>query len=193
MAQAAAAQAQAQAVQHQASKAKQPLGQQAAARNNTGQQLSAKPSNGTPMKKGTGRTHNERRISTLTDAQIMAKLRSVVINANPTPYFQIIEKAGQGASGSVYLAKSLKLGGKQVAIKQMDLSKQSRKGLIVNEILVMKDSHHKNIVNYIEAYLNGPSDLWVIMEFMEGGALTDVCIICIRRISSIVISNQIIS
>ncbi|QPG76490.1 hypothetical protein FOA43_003879 [Brettanomyces nanus] len=116
----------------------------------------------------------DKRASGLTDAQIMAKLRSVVININPAPNFDVIEKAGQGASGSVYLARSRKLGGRQVAIKQIDLSKQSRKELIVNEILVMKDSQHKNIVNFIEAYLNGPSDLWVIMEYMEGGSLTDV-------------------
>lgn len=116
----------------------------------------------------------DKRISTMTEAQIMAKLRSVVINANPAPYFQIISKAGQGASGSVYLARSKRLNGQCVAIKQIDLTKQSRKELIVNEILVMKDSQHPNIVNFIEAYLNGPSDLWVIMEYMEGGSLTDV-------------------
>lgn len=116
----------------------------------------------------------DKRISTMTDAQIMAKLRSVVINASPVSYFQIVEKAGQGASGSVYLAKSNKLNGQPVAIKQIDLTKQSRKELIVNEILVMKDSQHPNIVNFIEAYLNGPNDLWVIMEYMEGGSLTDV-------------------
>lgn len=116
----------------------------------------------------------DKRISTMTDAQIMAKLRSVVINANPINYFEIVEKAGQGASGSVYLAKSNKLNGQPVAIKQIDLTKQSRKELIVNEILVMKDSHHPNIVNFIEAYLNGNNDLWVIMEYMEGGSLTDV-------------------
>lgn len=116
----------------------------------------------------------DKRISTMSEAQIMAKLRSVVINANPTPYFQILSKAGEGASGCVYLARSKRLNGQCIAIKKIDLTKQSRKELIVNEILVMKDSQHPNIVNFIEAYLNGPSDLWVIMEYMEGGSLTDV-------------------
>jgi protein-serine/threonine kinase len=116
----------------------------------------------------------DKRISTMTEAQIMAKLRSVVINANPTPYFQVLSKAGEGASGCVYLARSKRLNGQCIAIKKIDLTKQSRKELIVNEILVMKDSQHPNIVNFIEAYLNGPSDLWVIMEYMEGGSLTDV-------------------
>jgi hypothetical protein len=56
----------------------------------------------------------------------------------------------------------------------MDLSNQPRKELIVNEILVMKESQHANIVNFLEAYLVRNNELWVVMEYMEGGALTDI-------------------
>ncbi|CAH1761264.1 12617_t:CDS:10 [Entrophospora sp. SA101] len=115
----------------------------------------------------------ERRISTMTEAQIMEKLRSVVSQGDPTSLFSKIKKVGQGASGSVYVAKSHKTSSK-VAIKQMDLSHQPRKELIVNEILVMKESQHPNIVNYLDSYLVKNSELWVVMEYMEGGALTDV-------------------
>ncbi|KAJ2160552.1 Protein kinase [Coemansia sp. RSA 552] len=113
------------------------------------------------------------RLSTLTEPQIMAKMRSIVSRDDPKVLYSKVRKIGQGASGNVYKARSIKTG-EIVAIKQMDLSKQPRKELLVNEILVMKESSHKNIVNYIESFLLNSSDLWVVMEYMEGGALTDV-------------------
>ncbi|KAF8891037.1 Pkinase-domain-containing protein [Infundibulicybe gibba] len=115
----------------------------------------------------------EKRISTMTEVQIMEKLRQVVCDDDPKLLYSKIKKVGQGASGHVYVAKTLATG-KKVAIKEMDLSHQPRKELIVNEILVMKESQHPNIVNFLESYLVKNNELWVVMEFMEGGALTDI-------------------
>ncbi|KAJ1647179.1 Protein kinase [Coemansia asiatica] len=115
----------------------------------------------------------EVRLSTMTESQIMSRLRSIVSRDDPKVLYSKVKKIGQGASGNVYMARSIR-SGELVAIKQMDLSKQPRKELLVNEILVMKESRHANIVNFIEAFLLNSSDLWVVMEYMEGGALTDV-------------------
>ncbi|KAK0451223.1 Pkinase-domain-containing protein [Desarmillaria tabescens] len=115
----------------------------------------------------------EKRISTMTEVQIMEKLRSVVSQEDPKTLYSKIKKVGQGASGHVYVAKTIP-SGKKVAIKEMDLSHQPRKELIVNEILVMKESQHPNIVNFLESYLVKSTELWVVMEYMEGGALTDI-------------------
>ena len=38
----------------------------------------------------------------------------------------------------------------------------------------MKESQHPNIVNFLDSYLVKNNELWVVMEYMEGGALTDI-------------------
>eukprot|EP00124_Ichthyophonus_hoferi_P006167 Ihof_evm1s1269 gene=Ihof_evmTU1s1269 len=55
----------------------------------------------------------------------------------------------------------------------MNLLQQPKKELIVNEILVMRENKHPNIVNYIASYLI-EYELWVVMEYLAGGALTTV-------------------
>uniref|UniRef100_A0A9J8DFY9 non-specific serine/threonine protein kinase n=1 Tax=Cyprinus carpio carpio TaxID=630221 RepID=A0A9J8DFY9_CYPCA len=45
--------------------------------------------------------------------------------------------------------------------------------LIINEILVMRENKNPNIVNYLDSYLVG-DELWVVMEYLAGGSLTDV-------------------
>lgn len=129
------------------------------------------------------------RMSTMTENEVMIKLKEAVSKDDPNLSYSKQKKIGQGASGSVYVAKVKETavspiarevlrqqGSKaQVAIKQMDLAHQPRKELIVNEIMVMKDSKHRNIVNFLDAFLrNNATELWVVMEYMEGGALTDV-------------------
>ncbi|KAJ3319669.1 Protein kinase [Boothiomyces sp. JEL0866] len=112
------------------------------------------------------------RLSTLSESQIMEKMRAVVSKGDIADFYTKMKKIGQGASGSVYIAKDNRTGEK-VAIKQMDLAAQPRKELLVNEIYVMKDSNHPNIVNYRDSFLVR-NDLLVVMELMEGGPLTDV-------------------
>ena len=103
---------------------------------------------------------------------IRARLMLICNPADPTQIYHNFNKIGQGASGGVYTAYEYP-NNNCVAIKQMNLDLQPKKDLIINEILVMKDSKHKNIVNFLESFLHG-LDLWVVMEYMEGGSLTDV-------------------
>lgn len=106
------------------------------------------------------------------DKLIYAKLMTICAQEDPNAIYRDLVKIGQGASGGVYTAYENGTN-KCVAIKQMVLEEQPKKELIINEILVMKGSKHKNIVNFIESYLLR-SDLWVVMEYMEGGSLTDI-------------------
>lgn len=104
--------------------------------------------------------------------QIVSKLQLICTPGNPKEYYVDLHKIGQGASGGVYIARSVATQG-IVAIKQMNLEQQPKKELIINEILVMKDSKHPNIVNFIDSFLL-KGELWVVMEYMEGGSLTEI-------------------
>lgn len=53
----------------------------------------------------------------------------------------------------------------EVAIKQMNLPQQPKKDLIINEILVMRENKHPNVVNYLDSYIVG-DELWVCKSFL---------------------------
>jgi p21-activated kinase 1 len=106
------------------------------------------------------------------DLDVVAALKRICSEGDPREIFRNFNKIGQGASGGVYTGYERGTN-RLVAIKQMNLEQQPKKDLIINEILVMKDSSHPNIVNFIDSYLCG-GELWVVMEYMEGGSLTDV-------------------
>ena len=108
----------------------------------------------------------------MTDEEILEKLRTIVTVGDPNRKYTKMEKIGQGASGTVYTAIETATG-MEVAIKQMNLQQQPKKELIINEIIVMKSNKHPNVVNFLDAYLVG-EELWVTMEYLPGGSLTDV-------------------
>lgn len=131
---------------------------------------------GRPQHPGTGaavpgaRPRHRSRQSTGMD--VVAALKRICNEGDPREIFRGFTKIGQGASGGVFTGYE-RGSNRLVAIKQMNLEQQPKKDLIINEILVMKDSSHPNIVNFIDSYVSG-GELWVVMEFMEGGSLTDV-------------------
>jgi len=108
----------------------------------------------------------------LTEDQILAHLHDACIIASPWEFYLRDQEVGAGAAGVVSLATH-KETGEKVAVKDIDLSKQNKKDLILMEIKVMKELHHSNLVNFKEAYLVD-MHLFVVMEYMEGGSLTDV-------------------
>jgi p21-activated kinase 1 len=103
---------------------------------------------------------------------IVERLNKICSQGDPRDIYKELKKIGQGASGGVFTGYERGTN-RLVAIKQMNLEQQPKKDLIINEILVMKESKHPNIVNFIDSFLIS-GELWVIMEYMEGGSLTDV-------------------
>lgn len=128
----------------------------------------AQPGSGTP----TPRRREKKDKDKAKDEDVVRRLQQICTDADPTKLYRNLVRIGQGASGGVYTAYQVGTN-LSVAIKQMDLEKQPKKDLIINEILVMRSSRHPNIVNYIDSFLH-KNELWVVMEYMEGGSLTDV-------------------
>lgn len=120
----------------------------------------------------TPRNNSAHKKKKMSDEEILERLRTIVSVGDPNRKYTKIDKIGQGASGTVYTAIESSTG-MEVAIKQMNLSQQPKKELIINEILVMRENKHPNVVNYLDSYLVG-EELWVVMEYLPGGSLTDV-------------------
>ncbi|XP_048841948.1 serine/threonine-protein kinase PAK 5 isoform X2 [Brienomyrus brachyistius] len=110
--------------------------------------------------------------SRVSHEQFRAALQLVVKPGDPREYLDNFIKIGEGSTGIVCIATE-KHSGKQVAVKKMDLRKQQRRELLFNEVVIMRDYHHENVVDMYNSYLVG-DELWVVMEFLEGGALTDI-------------------
>ncbi|KAI6061029.1 Serine/threonine-protein kinase PAK 4 [Aix galericulata] len=104
--------------------------------------------------------------------QFRAALQMVVDPGDPRSYLDNFIKIGEGSTGIVCIA-TVKSTGKLVAVKKMDLRKQQRRELLFNEVVIMRDYQHENVVEMYNSYLVG-DELWVVMEFLEGGALTDI-------------------
>ena len=109
---------------------------------------------------------------TMTEDEAMKGIRDLCTAGRPKDRYKTDIELGAGAGGTVCLALD-KTTKSRVALKKIDMSKQDKKGMIMMEIKVMKDLKHKNLINYIESYLVN-NELSVIMEYMPGGALTDV-------------------
>ncbi|XP_030073891.1 serine/threonine-protein kinase PAK 4 [Microcaecilia unicolor] len=104
--------------------------------------------------------------------QFRAALQMVVDPGDPRTYLDNFIKIGEGSTGIVCIA-TIRSSGKLVAVKKMDLRKQQRRELLFNEVVIMRDYQHENVVEMYYSYLVG-DELWVVMEFLEGGALTDI-------------------
>ncbi|XP_076832121.1 serine/threonine-protein kinase PAK 4 [Brachyhypopomus gauderio] len=138
----------------------------------TNQQLPAAPrppAPSGPPQQGPSPQREPQRVS---HEQFRAALQMVVDPGDPRTYLDHYIKIGEGSTGIVCIA-TVKSSGKLVAVKKMDLRKQQRRELLFNEVVIMRDYHHENVVEMYNSYLVG-DELWVVMEFLEGGALTDI-------------------
>ncbi|XP_075554593.1 MAP4K3-like protein hppy isoform X1 [Dermacentor variabilis] len=110
---------------------------------------------------------------------MMASLSPTDISRrNPQDEYELVQRVGSGTYGDVYKAKRLSTG-EMAAIKVIKLEPGWRYGtwdefgVIQQEILMMKDCRHPNIVAYFGSYLRRDK-LWICMEYCGGGSLQDI-------------------
>uniref|UniRef100_A0A3B3RLA7 non-specific serine/threonine protein kinase n=1 Tax=Paramormyrops kingsleyae TaxID=1676925 RepID=A0A3B3RLA7_9TELE len=108
----------------------------------------------------------------VTHDQFKAALQMVVDKGDPRSYLENFVKIGEGSTGVVCIARE-KHSGRLVAVKMMDLRKQQRRELLFNEVVIMRDYQHRNVVEMYKSALV-EEELWVIMEYLQGGALTNI-------------------
>ncbi|VDM15943.1 unnamed protein product [Wuchereria bancrofti] len=125
--------------------------------------------------KGTEEAANKSQRQKPSDQEILEELKQIVNEGNPTDRYDLLQKIGIGASGHVYTAHD-KITGEVVAVKRMAFKSQPKKELLLTEIKVMQKYKHENLVNYIDSFLVDTDDLWVVMDYLEGGNLTDVVV-----------------
>ncbi|GBG33229.1 Protein kinase, putative [Hondaea fermentalgiana] len=79
------------------------------------------------------------------------------------------KKLGEGAGGTVYLATDLRTK-ERIAVKVAPMTELET---LRSEIALHALSSHENIVGYKET-VAWKDEMWIMLEFMNGGALTDV-------------------
>uniref|UniRef100_A0A6Q2WW36 non-specific serine/threonine protein kinase n=1 Tax=Esox lucius TaxID=8010 RepID=A0A6Q2WW36_ESOLU len=91
---------------------------------------------------------------------------------DPLNDYELIHRIGSGTYGDVYKARNIKSSA-MAAIKMVKLDPGDDITSIQQEITMMKECKHKNIVAYFGSYHRN-TKLWICMEYCGGGSLQDI-------------------
>uniref|UniRef100_A0A8C8LW43 Mitogen-activated protein kinase kinase kinase kinase n=1 Tax=Oncorhynchus tshawytscha TaxID=74940 RepID=A0A8C8LW43_ONCTS len=92
--------------------------------------------------------------------------------SNPLEDYELIHRIGSGTYGDVFKARDIKTSVVS-AIKVVKLDPGDDISSIQQEITMIRECTHKNIVAYFGSYFRN-NKLWICMEYCGGGSLQDI-------------------
>lgn len=99
-------------------------------------------------------------------------MNGTIRRSDPCGDYELLQRVGTGSYGEVYKARDLKTG-LFAAVKIVKLEHGDNFASIQQEVLMLRDCVHPNIIAYNGSYLRRDR-LWIVMEYCGGGSLQDI-------------------
>ncbi|CAF1409787.1 unnamed protein product [Adineta steineri] len=96
----------------------------------------------------------------------------IVSSSSPTNEYELIQRIGSGTYGDVYKARHIPTALMR-AMKVIKLEPGDDFSIIQQEIVMMLQCSHPNIIAYFGSYRNRDK-LWIAMELCSGGSMQDI-------------------
>lgn len=98
---------------------------------------------------------------------------NLIKKSAPIMNFKFLNKIGQGGFGAVYKVQH-KITNQFAALKCLELKNYSRFKMCFDEINIMEQIHHPNLVQLYCTYYQDPDKGFIVMEYLEGGTLSQL-------------------
>jgi p21-activated kinase 1 len=100
-------------------------------------------------------------------------LESVLQCEDPRKFLRDLNKLDEGSTCIIYTAL---YEGRKIAVKEMVLTEKNER-MLLEETKLMSRMRHPNVIGFIQAH-RIDQELWILMEYMEGGSLTNIAQLC---------------